>query len=349
MTNAFLQLLARAATDPNVDRNAAVKRVLAGESTAPKAVAKPKEPAALAPPLPPAAPEPAPPPRAPMPEMAAPAPALSEPSGGSALNTFQSEMPSLEDGAAGGAGKAERPRTARRQPPKVSSNVVKIEPTVAKGAETSARRNIIAEGATQDDDDDDGIVIVDPADAIAGAGLLKDSAGEGHTKIVKDILETHKQMDEAGRVESADEVGKGAAAAAGGGGIILGRKKASAAGKERDGGDRQRSKDEISKLRQDIQALCQSTNPLGKSLEYVHEDLESMSRELELWRGQHAKHRAKLLEDKLEVDGALKQLEGSLEEVERQIVEEREKVRALKSALIRNDATISKLVMSVVQ
>lgn len=268
-TNAFLQFLARAATDPNVDRSAAVARVLSGESTAPKPV-KPKEPA---PPPPEPAPPPAEPPRLalPMPEPIAAMPTVApEPPGGagSALSMFQSEMPAMDDGSAGG-GKAARPRSARRPAPKVSSNVVKVEPSIPKGEETAAMRNIIAEGAADaEDDEDDGIEFVREKGDKAGA-LLKDEAGEGHTKIVKDILETQKAMEEAGRADG--RLGGDAADAkgGGGGGIILGKKKSQAGGRE--SADRQRSKDEIQKLRADIQALCQSTNPLGKSLEYVHE------------------------------------------------------------------------------
>jgi len=207
-----------------------------------------------------------------MPEpVAAPLPAVApEPPSGSALNSFQSEMPSADDG---GGGKAARPRSARRPAPKVSSNVVKVEPTVPRGEATAVMRALIAEGAAPPDDDDDGGVefVSEKGEAMASVGLLKGEGGEGHTKIVKDILETQKAMEEArdadGRqhADAADTRGGGG----GGGGIILGRKKAQPGGRETV--DRQRSKDEIQKLRADIQALCQSTNPLGKSLEYVHE------------------------------------------------------------------------------
>ncbi|KAJ1616297.1 microtubule-binding protein MIP-T3-domain-containing protein, partial [Pavlovales sp. CCMP2436] len=305
-TNAFLQLLARAATDPNVDRNAAIARVLGGESTAPRPPVRQKEPAAP-PPAAPAAPEPAP---LPMLAPAAPQPTpMPEPPNASALNTFQSEMPALDDG--GGGGKAERPRTARRQPPKVSSNVVKVEQSASKGAaETAAIKNIITEGAAADDDDDDGIEFVNEAgDKTSAAGLLRDEAGEGHTKIVKDILETQKEMELANRTEN--KLGVDGGESKGGGGIILGKKKTGAGG--RDGAERQRTKDEIATLRTDIQLLCQSTNPLGKSLEYVHEDLEAMTRELEHWRSLHAKNKAKIHEATLEVDAGVKQLDTSLE------------------------------------
>lgn len=286
-TNLLLQALAAAATDPNIDRAAAVARVLSGESTAPKAAPKLKErpppdpvadtAAAAAPPPPmPPPPRPAvPEPPAPPPVgggATAPPPASAAGSAAAPLSTFTSEMPSADDGAGGGgAQKAERPRTARRAPPKVANNTVKVEHALPRGEETSTAKNIISEGAMGDgdDDDDDGIVIVDGTaaeDASAAAALLKDASGTGHTKIVKDILETQKEMEAAGRED--ERAGTEAERAAGGGGIILGKK---GKGGRDGGGDRQRSKDEIQKLRADIQALCQSTNPLGKSLEFVHE------------------------------------------------------------------------------
>jgi TRAF3-interacting protein 1 len=277
-TNLFLQQLARVSTDPNVDRAAAVQRVLDGETTAPKVARKDAAPPAATVAPPPAAPPPLPLP--PMPEPAAPAPALA-PEPPSGLSTFQSEMPNLDDG--GGGGKAERPRTARRQPPKVSSNTVKVEHAAPKGAEADkAHKHIIAEGARpggdDDDDDDDGIVIVnDAGDVLPSGGLLKDADGAAHTKIVKNLLDAQKDLEQAGSAESrAREAAdaKGGGGAAGGGGIILGRKKSTVGagiGAGIGAGDRARTKTEIDKLRQDIQALCQSTNPLGKSLEYVEE------------------------------------------------------------------------------
>jgi len=74
-----------------------------------------------------------------------------------------------------------------------------------------------------------------------------------------------------------------------------------------------------------------------------------MTRELEHWRGLHSKHKARLREEGQEVDGDVKALEGSLEAVEQQLAEEKDKIRALKSTIIRNDATISKLLNGVVQ
>lgn len=251
-------------------------------------------------------------------------------------------------------------------------------------------RAIIAEGAAgADDEDDDGVDFVGGRGApSAGGALLAAEGGEGHTKIVKDILETRKQMEEAGRAEAklGGEASEARAGGGGGGGIILGKKKPQGGGRE--GAARQHSTDEIQKLRQDIQALCQSTNPLGKSLEYVHEvrraaavrrsraprrragassphsrralpcaralpagaqDFEAMTRELEHWRGLHRKHKAKLHAESQAEDGAAKALEASLEDVEQQIAEEQEKIRALKAAVIRNDAIIAQLLDGVVQ
>lgn len=74
-----------------------------------------------------------------------------------------------------------------------------------------------------------------------------------------------------------------------------------------------------------------------------------MTRELEHWRNMHRKHKSKLHDESQEEDGAVKALESSLADVDLQIVEEKEKIRALKSAIIRNDATISKLLNGVVQ
>jgi hypothetical protein len=73
-----------------------------------------------------------------------------------------------------------------------------------------------------------------------------------------------------------------------------------------------------------------------------------MKRELEVWRAQHRAHKAKMHEASLVVDGEGKRLQATLEEVDRQLVEEKEKIRSLKAAIFRNDDTINKLLKGVV-
>jgi len=74
-----------------------------------------------------------------------------------------------------------------------------------------------------------------------------------------------------------------------------------------------------------------------------------MTRELEHWRNMHNKHKAKLQHEISETDSGVAQLETQLKEVDRQMEEEKDKIRALKSSIVKNDATVTKLLQRVVQ
>lgn len=355
-TNIFLQHLAAAARDPNVDGPAAVARVLAGETTMARAAAPPPQPAPQpeAPPSHSAAreeqprPPPPPPPAGPQSAQAQPAGrddvSMPTPATTDALNTFQSEAVN-DEGVSGLAPRAERPRTARRAPPRVTSNTVRVD-SVARPDEAT-RQNIIREGAGalgDEDEDEETVIVVDEAGAPLKADVqLNDSDGAGHGKIVQDIIKAQKEMDAAHEGDGDGDVTPGATEETppADKGIILGRNRGG-------GKDKARSKDDVEKLRHEIQALCQACNPLGKSLQYVHEDLEAMNRELQQWRSQYAKHQRRMEEEGSQTDSSMQQLHASLQEADSFITEEKEKIRALKSHIIRNEATIDKLLQGVV-
>lgn len=91
--------------------------------------------------------------------------------------------------------------------------------------------------------------------------MLKSETGEGHGKLVRNILEAKNEMDST----AAEKEKKGGAESKEPkeSGIILGKKgKVSAASKLP-------SKTEINSLRNTIQELVKSSNPLGRSLEFV--------------------------------------------------------------------------------
>lgn len=50
----------------------------------------------------------------------------------------------------------------------------------------------------------------------------------------------------------------------------------------------------MNKLREEIQKLCQTTNPLGKCIEYIQEDLESMEKEYRMWKADSQTYSVKL-------------------------------------------------------
>lgn len=166
-TNVFLQMLAQAATTVSEsDSSAAVAKVLAetgGAGPAPSAEAAPPPPP---PPAEPAAPPPPPPPPMSDPASAPVAPAapapVAPPAEGALQQMTSAPMKKPEEEqlpAAADEPKPERPRTARRAPPKLASNEVKVD-KAQQQKEAAPVSGVILEGAGAQEDDDT-IMMVD--------------------------------------------------------------------------------------------------------------------------------------------------------------------------------------------
>ena len=131
-----------------------------------------------------------PPPAGYEPQPAAPpAPAPAPPAAEGALQEMASAPmaapePAQELPVAAAAGsRPERPSTARRAPPKVRSNEVKVE----RPAENAAA-GVILDG---DGEDDDTIVMVDnQGDGVDMSSMAHDKTGEGHGKLVRNLIDT---------------------------------------------------------------------------------------------------------------------------------------------------------------
>jgi len=192
------------------------------------------------------------------------------------------------------------------------------------------------------EEDEDMIVMVD--NQIDGppeqAGALMDPKGEGHGKLVRNILDAKAEMevpgDEEGGGVGGDEEGES--------GIILGKKGAKAGNQVK-----LPSKNEINTLRTTIQTLCQASNPLGRCLEYVQEDLESMGRELETWRQLRRRRSSELAEEEAATGASLVSLQAELAKMDELIKEKQGHIRHAKAQIIRNDATIEQLLANVVR
>ncbi|KAL1528009.1 hypothetical protein AB1Y20_009380 [Prymnesium parvum] len=332
-TNAFLQLLFQAATTLSEDQsNAAVREVLA--SAPPPAAPEEK---ALPPPMdlpqsnaepsafsaadfgaPAPAPAPAPD-KEPLQMMSAPtkkpeeepAPLLDEPKG------------------------RVRPKSARRAPPKLNNNEVKVEKK-----DGAAAAKVIMEGDAQDEEEM--IVMVDSHNAGPGdtGNLLMDAKGEGHGKLVRNLLDAKAEMELPGNDEQASKAEENEAEQ----GIILGAKGGKAAG-----ASKLPSKVEISALQKTIQTLCQASNPLGRCLEYVQEDLEAMGKELETWRQLRRRRANALAEEEAATTSALAPLTAELTKMDVLVKEKLAHIRHAKASIIRNDATIEQLLANVVR
>jgi len=343
-TNVFLQLLFQAATSCSEDQsNSAVAQVLAD---APK----------IAPAPPPAADIPAipvmPPPQPAVDvgafahELAAPpvaAPVAAPDREPMQMTSMAPRKPPEEEEApAADEPKRTRPKSARRAPPKLTTNEVKVDKRAAEGG-GAAIPGVIMDGE-QDAEEDEMIMMVNEQMEPVGdnTGMLMDPSGEGHGKLVRNILDAKQEMESQSNEKDAplqegDTEGPG--------GIILGKKGGKAAGNQK----ALPSKNEINSLRTTIQTLCQSSNPLGRCLEYVQEDLESMGKELETWRQLRRRRTAELAEEEAATASSLIPLQAELAKMDDLIKEKQGLIRYAKANIIRNDSTVEALLSQVVR
>eukprot|EP00002_Diphylleia_rotans_P005805 TRINITY_DN14_c0_g1_i3.p1 TRINITY_DN14_c0_g1~~TRINITY_DN14_c0_g1_i3.p1 ORF type:complete len:472 (-),score=168.42 TRINITY_DN14_c0_g1_i3:616-2031(-) len=219
--------------------------------------------------------------------------------------------------------KPARPMSARMAPPKVGSNVKTVEKKVDQPDRVSdggpGVSNVILEKAKPEDDDD--IILQGPADhqEIFGG---KDEDGEGHGKLMRGILESKREAEEAAAREKEEAQAKKEAS----GGIIIHReKKKESANFEK----------EIDKLRENLQVLCRSANPLGRAMDYMQEDLESMSKEMEMWK-REANNQSQALEEEMKVtENSLTGLQGKYAEIDTQIKERLNKIDTMKAQILK--------------
>jgi len=185
------------------------------------------------------------------------------------------------------------------------------------------------------------IVMVDnQMDAVGQEkGVLMDPHGEGHGKLVRNILDAKQEMEQPADEEALKQDDDPAE-----GGIILGKKSAKTGSAVK-----LPSKNEINTLRTTIQTLCQASNPLGRCLEYVQEDLESMGKELETWRALRRRRASELAEEEAATGSSLVSLQAELSKMDDLIKEKQVHIRHAKAQIIRNDQIIEQLLSNVVR
>lgn len=235
-----------------------------------------------------------------------------------------------------------RPKSARRPPPKIVSNEVKVEKRQGGAEAAPAVSGVILEGDAGQEDDGNTIELVDnTGEAVDTRSMLNDASGQGHGRLVRNLLDAKEEMEQKGdekdRAADTEDADKSS-------GIILGKK-----GKATGAGSKMPSKGEVSALRASIQTLCQSSNPLGRCLEYVQEDLESMGKELETWRALRHRRAGELADEDAMTASSLVGLKAELEKVDELIKEKQSLIRFTKASILRNDATVERLISQVVR
>eukprot|EP01138_Halocafeteria_seosinensis_P014692 gb/GECG01014997.1/.p1 GENE.gb/GECG01014997.1/~~gb/GECG01014997.1/.p1 ORF type:complete len:754 (+),score=167.00 gb/GECG01014997.1/:1-2262(+) len=236
-----------------------------------------------------------------------------------------------------------RPQTARKRPPKSnkdSGSVSSGGPSSRQGSADLRRKDgempagVMAEGTDDSDSDEDresefadlnNKKVSDDAMAAAGKG-----------KHTRDILQTQSKYETKKKGNDASESKHD-----GEGGIRFGKIKAK---KEGSGFSVQ----DIEKLREAIQKLCQSTNPLGKSLDYVRDDLDDMRMELNQWRSEYEEYFAKLQQERKETEEEVIPYKSQLQSEEQKCEEVRHKITGMKTTIAKNEARIRELLEMVV-
>jgi len=234
----------------------------------------------------------------------------------------------------------ERPRTAGRKPPKVTSKVTtrQDEPGLTQGV---APPMIIAEGAKDDDDDDMYEAPVQPS----GLGpAVKADDNAPHGKLVQDLLKEKKAEEDKERLRqeeeaTREEVDEDPSTK----GIKMGKLKRK---KEQAGATGEAI--DTAKLSENIQQLCQAANPLGKSIDLVHQDIANMGKELDHWKQEYREASEQYQTELKMTHELLQPLDQKIAELDDRIAEQKTKIRNSRSRISKNDLKIQGLLESVV-
>jgi TRAF3-interacting protein 1 len=205
--------------------------------------------------------------------------------------------------------KIERPKTARKAPPKLPSNLIEEKKAVVESASAASAQHtdekkqsepisrVIAEGANiadadDDDEDDHANGGMGGADVLAG---FDSTEGGGEDGLV--VRSMKNKLKEAGGGDGGMKIRSSAAAGAG------------------------MTASQLEELRRSVQTLCQSVNPLGKCVEFVREDVDAMSKELARWKTVHIEYTEQLEQEKKTTERIVEPITIQINEADYQMAE----------------------------
>jgi TRAF3-interacting protein 1 len=186
------------------------------------------------------------------------------------------------------------------------------------------------------DEDDDLFVVVDQTTAPTPTQDVIAVAAEGeddgeHGMLMRKIQEKkglgHELQQEGGAIDATDRDSDVSEAA---------RKR-----------DHEQAVKETERLREDIQALCQSANPLGKIVDYIQEDVDAMRKEMLQWKEEHAENTLKLSEEAAATEDELQPIRVQLDDLEQQIKDQEELIAAAKVSVKEADTRVNQMLESV--
>ena len=163
---------------------------------------------------------------------------------------------------------------------------------------------------------------------------------------MRDILDEKQRLDDTG-ANAQSPMSKAASPKEKG--VILGRRRASATlplEVAEQAAVSINSQADLDTIKEDVQKLCQSTNPLGKAIDHLQEDVESMGKEYSYWFRERKMYEQKLHKQSLpKMDPALVEKLGDMDG---QIATMKEKIAAMMADIAYNDTKIERLVRLVV-
>ncbi|XP_050691834.1 TRAF3-interacting protein 1-like isoform X3 [Eriocheir sinensis] len=282
-------------------------------------------------------------------------PALAQPEAEASGSQFR-EPPARDGSARPRTGRrSARPPSARPAPPRVRERrEVPKEEIQRPGTAKPVANVILLSGEADSDDDDDNFTVEEskpavaveddapPLDAAAASGAAAAAAavgedGQGAGLLVAQILETKKEMEDGRRNAFSPET-------PGHRRVPIEQTLLSDANRKK---ERELIQKDVQKLSSSIQSITRSVNPLAKMLDYLQEDLDSMHKELETWQNENKLLVQTLKKEQSATEQALEPLGYQLTELETAVQDQRDKLSAVKSNILRNNEKISRLMAGI--
>jgi len=224
----------------------------------------------------------------------------------------------------------ERPLTAGRKPPKITSKVKEQKEEPGMQAPVAQAPQLITEGMMGDEED---MFIAE--EAPKPAEML--SAGGDQGKLVRELMQEKEKA-----IKEKEEPKEAAKESAAGGGIKMGKlrqpKTASSA---------TYAEVDVEKLATLAQSLCQTVNPLGKSVDMIYQDIASMSKELDMWRSEHRNATERQQVEREATEKEMAPMHQKVAALDDKIAEKQAQITAIRARIHQNDLTIQNLLETI--
>jgi len=224
----------------------------------------------------------------------------------------------------------ERPLTAGRKPPKITSKVKEQKEEPGMQAPVAQAPQLITEGMMGDEED-----MFLAEEAPKPAEML--SAGGDQGKLVRELMQEKEKA-----IKEKEEPKEAAKESSGGGGIKMGKlrqpKTASASSY---------AEVDVEKLATLAQSLCQTVNPLGKSVDMIYQDIASMSKELDMWRSEHRNATERQQVEREATEKEMAPMHQKVAALDDKIAEKQAQITAIRARIHQNDLTIQNLLETI--